>query len=233
MCSTSRRKAGRMSFLCANRFARSGFYNFGVRSKSHGLRSEEYGRYCKISHPHHWKMVWTQGAVYFVALSWKFIALSWKIIALFRSAGRFLRSIRRRFYCMICSTRNWQCGSHEQDDTLEYLGCHMPKWSWPSWVIDSVETCVFVLNHANDIHLISSLDPFHTLLPRFHQYIAIIRFNMSFPFLFESLQIDTLHKTWVSSSSFVKCGTLSMQKYYNVRIIPPKSNALHVLKSVR
>ena len=44
------------------------------------------------------------------------------------------------------------------------------KWSWRSWVMDSVETCVFIVNHEDAIHLIVTLDPVRTLEPRIFQY---------------------------------------------------------------
>ena len=51
MCLTSRRNAVKISSLFANRFSRTAVFNFEMRSKSHGLRSGQYGGCCKISHP--------------------------------------------------------------------------------------------------------------------------------------------------------------------------------------
>ena len=69
---------------------------------------------------------------------------------------------------MNCSTRHRQCGPHEQDETPEYRLVYA-KTSM-SFVGDGFcrNLCLHA-NHDNAIHLVASLVPVHTLVPRFHQ----------------------------------------------------------------
>ena len=113
MCTTSHWNAIKMSSLFGKHFPCSGVFNFGMRSKSYGLRSGEYGGCYKISHPHHCKSFSTQAAVWHVALSWR-------IIALFRSAGReCTKQTVLQEWSVVCSIDK---AALKQDDTwLSYV----------------------------------------------------------------------------------------------------------------
>ena len=123
-----------MSSLIANRFPRSVVFNFTWDQSHMDWDQGSVNGVAKSPSPSAAKGSGSQVAVWLLALSGgllhcsEVLNISLTVYDADCTAG------------MICSVRHWQCSCHEQDDTLEYkyIDCHMPKWSWPSWVMDSV-----------------------------------------------------------------------------------------------
>ena len=145
MC-TPCRSAVKMSSMFGNHFPCSGIFNFGMSSKSPGLRSGESGGCYNIPHPHSCKRYWIHMQC-----------------GLLQYHGELLRclevlDVSSAMYDagMICSMRHWQ------DDTLEYFGakCQNDHDLLGWWILSKLASSWWTWCH--------SLVPVHTLMSRFH-----------------------------------------------------------------